>query len=202
MDERDALLKALCENPDEDTPRLVYADWLQEHGDETRAEFIRAQVRHGELLRNADPGAEDSARQARALWLQFGAKWRADLPQLKGVRWHDAFFRGFVERVVVPSDAVLVAHAQTVFDLVPIRHLEIEKFAAVDGFDRLACVRRLKTLAVAAADPDGAVLRRLVTRVRLDQSTLLIVQGGLSGNDKYPALREAFGDQLYWRLPR
>ena len=39
-----ALLKAIIANPDEDTPRLVYADWLQENGDDERAEFIRVQV--------------------------------------------------------------------------------------------------------------------------------------------------------------
>jgi uncharacterized protein (TIGR02996 family) len=45
-DER-ALFAAICANPEEDTPRLMYADWLQEHGDEhtrARAEFIRAQI--------------------------------------------------------------------------------------------------------------------------------------------------------------
>ncbi len=44
MNEREALLRAVCENPDEDTPRLVFADWLQENGDEARAEFIRVQI--------------------------------------------------------------------------------------------------------------------------------------------------------------
>src|SRR5262249_51568994 len=42
-----ALLRAVCDNPDEDTPRLVYADWLDEQGGESRtarAEFIRLQV--------------------------------------------------------------------------------------------------------------------------------------------------------------
>jgi uncharacterized protein (TIGR02996 family) len=44
MNEREAFLLAICENPDDDTPRLVFADWLQEHGDEARAEFIRVQI--------------------------------------------------------------------------------------------------------------------------------------------------------------
>src|SRR3954470_18857584 len=44
MKERELLLKAVCDNPDDDTPRLVFADWLQEHGDEERAEFIRLQI--------------------------------------------------------------------------------------------------------------------------------------------------------------
>lgn len=34
-DERAALLRAICEHPAEDTPRLVYADWLDEHAEET-----------------------------------------------------------------------------------------------------------------------------------------------------------------------
>lgn len=38
-----ALYAAIVAHPDEDTVRLEYADWLQEHGDENRAEFIRVQ---------------------------------------------------------------------------------------------------------------------------------------------------------------
>jgi uncharacterized protein (TIGR02996 family) len=39
-----ALLAAIYAHPDEDTPRLMYADCVQERGDEERAEFIRVQV--------------------------------------------------------------------------------------------------------------------------------------------------------------
>jgi uncharacterized protein (TIGR02996 family) len=39
-----AFWAAIRENPAEDTPRLVYADWLEEHGDPERAEFIRVQI--------------------------------------------------------------------------------------------------------------------------------------------------------------
>lgn len=48
-DERAAFTRAILAEPAEDTHRLVYADWLQENGDEPRAEFIRAQL---ELARN------------------------------------------------------------------------------------------------------------------------------------------------------
>ncbi len=44
MTDRDALLRAICENPDDDAPRLIYADWLDEHGDPRQAEFIRVQI--------------------------------------------------------------------------------------------------------------------------------------------------------------
>ena len=44
MSDRTALLAAITATPAEDTPRLVFADWLDEHGESERAEFIRAQV--------------------------------------------------------------------------------------------------------------------------------------------------------------
>ena len=46
MKDRDALLAAILAAPDDDTPRLVYADWLDEHGskeDSDRAELVRLQ---------------------------------------------------------------------------------------------------------------------------------------------------------------
>ena len=44
-----ALESAIVANADEDTPRLVYADWLDENGDPDRAEFIRVQCRLADL---------------------------------------------------------------------------------------------------------------------------------------------------------
>ncbi|MBN9120375.1 MAG: TIGR02996 domain-containing protein [Planctomycetes bacterium] len=37
-------LHAICADPEDDTPRLVYADWLDENGAPERAEFIRLQI--------------------------------------------------------------------------------------------------------------------------------------------------------------
>jgi uncharacterized protein (TIGR02996 family) len=37
------LLAAVLDSPSDDAPRLVYADWLDEHGQADRAEFIRLQ---------------------------------------------------------------------------------------------------------------------------------------------------------------
>ncbi|MCE9566985.1 MAG: TIGR02996 domain-containing protein [Planctomycetes bacterium] len=42
--DHDALLRAICENPREDTPRLVFADYLEEHGQAERAAFIRTDI--------------------------------------------------------------------------------------------------------------------------------------------------------------
>jgi uncharacterized protein (TIGR02996 family) len=43
MSDNEALLAAIAAQPDEDTPRLAFADWLEEHGQPIRAEFIRLQ---------------------------------------------------------------------------------------------------------------------------------------------------------------
>jgi uncharacterized protein (TIGR02996 family) len=48
-----ALLATICANPAEDTPRLVLADWWEEHGRPERAEFVRVQI---ELARLPDCG--------------------------------------------------------------------------------------------------------------------------------------------------
>ena len=43
MTDRQALLAAILTYPADDTPRLVYADWLEENGEAERAVFIRDQ---------------------------------------------------------------------------------------------------------------------------------------------------------------
>jgi len=41
MTQQEAFLAAILEASDDDTPRLIYADWLDEHGDESLAYRIR-----------------------------------------------------------------------------------------------------------------------------------------------------------------
>jgi uncharacterized protein (TIGR02996 family) len=41
--DEDGLLRAVVEDPDDDVPRLVYADWLEENGQAQRAELLRLQ---------------------------------------------------------------------------------------------------------------------------------------------------------------
>lgn len=59
-DEREAFERAVVASPDDDTVRLVYADWLDERGD-PRGEFIRVQIalaRVGSRV-ETDPGIPD-----------------------------------------------------------------------------------------------------------------------------------------------
>ena len=43
--DEEALMAAIAAAPFDDAPRLVYADWLQERGDEAKAEYLRTVVR-------------------------------------------------------------------------------------------------------------------------------------------------------------
>jgi uncharacterized protein (TIGR02996 family) len=55
MHDDDAFLRKLLENPTDDTVRLVYADWLDERGDEeskTKAQFLRMTARLRERKRS------------------------------------------------------------------------------------------------------------------------------------------------------
>jgi uncharacterized protein (TIGR02996 family) len=75
MNDRDALFAAILANPDEDTPRLALADWLDENGEAKHAAFIRKQI---ELA---------AAPEWDARWV--GA-WNGDRDSLTG-RGHDLF---------------------------------------------------------------------------------------------------------------
>lgn len=45
MTERQSFIAAICAQPEDDTTRLVFADWLEESGELERAEFIRVQCK-------------------------------------------------------------------------------------------------------------------------------------------------------------
>jgi uncharacterized protein (TIGR02996 family) len=49
MTDGGALLAAVLEHPGDDTPRLVYADWLDDHGEHDRADLIRVQCEAARL---------------------------------------------------------------------------------------------------------------------------------------------------------
>src|ERR1051325_120601 len=82
-----AFLQDIKQNPDDDAPRLILADWLDERGEEDRARFLRAQV---ELARRADdaPRRGELRRQERELRHRHEYTWLGPLPSLAdGWKW-------------------------------------------------------------------------------------------------------------------
>ena len=89
--DHDALLAAVIADPDADLPRLVYADYLEEAGDEAdaaRAEFIRLQCgiaerERTERVAEGDPDWERAAELAD----DYGGEWRRRMLAFGGVEW-------------------------------------------------------------------------------------------------------------------
>jgi uncharacterized protein (TIGR02996 family) len=60
--EQAAFLADIQANPDDDRPRLVFADWLEDHGDPARAEFIRVQALWARFGDNVYPQRRQTER--------------------------------------------------------------------------------------------------------------------------------------------
>jgi uncharacterized protein (TIGR02996 family) len=99
MSDETALLAAIRANPDEDTPRLVYADWLQEHSQPERAEFIRlqcaaARLPEGDVERVKKEKASNRLFKAHKVeW--FGPVWKK-FNSIKPAVSHCHIERGFI----------------------------------------------------------------------------------------------------------
>src|SRR4051794_9153561 len=97
-----ALLHAIAEEPSDDTLRLILADWLEDHGEGARAEFVRNQV---QLQRLPEWDRRRTVLEARAtqLFAENRERWLTGLPRLQGVRWNNRenFPGGLLERLQV-----------------------------------------------------------------------------------------------------
>lgn len=144
MPDDPAFVRTIAASPDDDAPRLVYADVLDETGDPVhaaRAEFIRVQVEKARLVPDTPRSRELWFREAALLdWAQ---QWRRELPAVPGVLY-GGFLRGFIDRVEVHYDNRFTARAGDVFDAVPVRSLYLsgvagdgpEKLVELDGLGR------------------------------------------------------------------
>lgn len=114
-----ALLAAILADPDDDAPRLIYADWLEERGDPDRAEFIRLQCHLARSPHGPTRGAAEARQQE--LLDRYGPAWARPLVGL--VReW--SFERGFIESVGCDT-ATLLERGEELFRLSPIRSLRL-----------------------------------------------------------------------------
>ncbi len=148
MSDRDALLAAICAQPDEDTPRLVFADWCEEYGEPARAAFIRAQV---ELART--PPWEPFAVRCR--WrtpdVLDEKPFAAALPRVDGyhVAWADGRFRrGFGWALLVRTLSEWAERVEPLFAREPIGkvtfwHGQPDDWARVAASE---CLRHLREL--------------------------------------------------------
>ncbi|HEY1375481.1 MAG TPA: TIGR02996 domain-containing protein, partial [Gemmataceae bacterium] len=155
---RAAFLRAIAENPDDDLPRLVYADWLDEHGEPERAEFIRVQCELARLPRDEARFAKLQRREEELL-TKYETEWRPG--SFDGLTF-GPFERGFVRALAATQFEAFLAHIWDIKPLRPIHELRIG---------------RMRT----------SQLRRLAQVRLLSAFTLLDVSNGTIGNDAIPA---------------
>lgn len=154
----EAFLADMVEHPDDDAPRLVYADWLDDRGEADRAEFIRLQIEQARLPADSPRGAA-LARREGELRGSGEAAWRDSLPRLEGVTWEE-FRRGFVESVFVATVETFLAHAEAIFAAAPVRSVQVGMVADADaarlaGSPHLARLRELNLGNNPAVGPVG-----------------------------------------------
>jgi uncharacterized protein (TIGR02996 family) len=121
----EAFLQAIFAEPNEDTHRLAYADWLEDRGEPAgvaRAEFIRVQC---ELARQPSEGVrtrELLAKEAK-LWKAHRTAWLETVP--RSLRGPDLrFHRGFLEEIHLPASA-LIRHGEALFHHHPVRRVHL-----------------------------------------------------------------------------
>jgi uncharacterized protein (TIGR02996 family) len=118
---QEAFLHDILSHPEDDAPRLIYADWLDERND-PRGEFIRVQCALAHLS-DVDPRRWPLEQREQELLREHEPKW-----QPKGVgNACCSFRRGFVEEVTLFTPDFLTA-AGTLFEQTPLQHVCLRTF--------------------------------------------------------------------------
>ncbi|HEV3438776.1 MAG TPA: TIGR02996 domain-containing protein, partial [Gemmata sp.] len=176
MTDRDALYRAIVAKPEDDTPRLVYADWLEENGREEEAEFIRLECRLETSCPDQPEYTELLDRQEELrLWLQAHSpgpqlKMGSGLNALGGRNWWQLTSRGFPrflfwepvmedDRPNVKRMRRLATALEKAFAIVPTRWLVINWIAVPE-------------LAELLKQPVIAALDRLTIQLRADEQAV------------------------------
>jgi uncharacterized protein (TIGR02996 family) len=127
MSDADALLRAILDAPEDDAPRLVYADWLDEQGDSARAAFMRVQIELARLSAD-DPDRSRLAQTERTLLGANRTAWNEWLPDWVSTQ---EYRRGFIEWIQCQA-ADFIAHADEVRSKTPLQGVRL------DGRQRIA----------------------------------------------------------------
>jgi uncharacterized protein (TIGR02996 family) len=110
----------------DDTPRLVFADWLDENGDPERAELIRAQCKLTSL-RHDDPEAQQLTARCADLIHDNEPRWTARFPWSLRSSYH--FARGFAQ-VFTLSGAQFLKYGAELAQLTALDDLTLNRVTA------------------------------------------------------------------------
>lgn len=177
---RESLLRAVIESPEDDAPRLAFADWLESDGNTERAEFIRVQCSLAAMPAD-DPRRTELEHREQAFLEQFGWTWAEEFG-LTISEW--VYQRGFIERVEtcleVPAEQI-----KTLLTMAPIRHIrDISQFCDLEGVvQSLPEMRGLTGLEFWGLYAfDDELVRQMLTSPHLAGLRTLILHHDRNGN--------------------
>jgi uncharacterized protein (TIGR02996 family) len=184
-----AFLDAIRAQPDDDTPRLVYADWLDDRGDASRAEFIRLQC---ELSRWVPELRRRTAlqRRERDLLAAHEADW------LGGLRrycrdWR--FERGFPRVTMMAKRFLSPAFAKRASALLA-EVMELRLTGVASSMADIAKAPQLEAvtgLDLDASEIDHSHLHLLLNSPRVEQISSLNLANNHLGVEGTKIIREA-----------
>lgn len=194
MSDEEALLRAICAQPDEETPKLAYADHLDEQGGEeraARAEFIRLHLRAGRMT-YAHPDRIEVARRIGLLRRRWDEVWAGGLPAGFTAAAHER--RGAPYCLVAPVSAVLAAgeDPRTAFTEQLVLTLDVSD-AALGAALKLSLFRRLLVLRAEARKRRGTGLARALAAGSFPRLECLSLVGQGIGDAGVRALCAATG---------
>jgi uncharacterized protein (TIGR02996 family) len=187
--EVEAFLKRILAYPDDDAPRLIFADWLEDQAaahqarsrtaispalewTPERGRFIRIQIALARLREEAareveltglskrDNALNNLIQEEQELESKYHAEW---IVPFQGLATGAMFRRGFVEQVnVVAKD--LIHHAPELFAASPLRHIRlIDVGDSLPGVFNCQLLTRLAALTIHGSHV-GLPLARVVAR--------------------------------------
>jgi uncharacterized protein (TIGR02996 family) len=200
MTDGDALYRAILEQPDDDAPRLVWADWLEEHGGPDRAAFVRLQC-EWVATDPGDPRRDELWQRWLTLLEARGSGWRDELePDARPA----GYWRALPDWFVLTTDEV-VEQLTRLRERVPAQCVVIELAGFREQLRQWPGLSDFRCLTVAEPQPDPyyqhasprgwvwliqsprlAGLRRFAAAFDLSSSGIL---AALAGTD-WPDLRE------------
>ena len=187
MMQDEAFLEAIRQAPDDDAPRLIYADWLEEHGQPERAEFIRLECER-ERVPEHSPRWHELVSRASPLYKKHQVEWLGSLSEILSTY---AFSRGFLEFVGLPAEQFL-KHADAIFRLGPIQEVSLD-----DAHDFLpaladfAPLSRVRVLNLSHNHIGSEEIRVLGSSSYLDQLTELDLSLNDLDSEAIAELRQA-----------
>jgi uncharacterized protein (TIGR02996 family) len=151
MNPERAFLEDITAHPDDDAPRLIFADWLEDRnqpGDAERAEFIRIQCERAQLPLD-DLRIPALRRREQELLQDHEGDWLEECPDLPGVFW-SGFERGFVSSVSVEDLPTYRKYQERIHAAAPVQELDCSSAGRNKILELVRCseLRRFRSLIV------------------------------------------------------